>query len=208
MVKTEHISFEHPGGKELVFPDFSLEPGTHMVVTGNSGSGKTTLLHLLAGLQRPKTGQIDINGTLLREVSDAEMDRFRGRHIGMVYQKPYFIKSLSIGENFLFYRHIARAEQNPAEIRQVLERLHIGDKFYKKPYELSQGEQQRASIALAVFNKPSLILADEPTASLDDLNCADVMNLLLQESHELGAHLILASHDARVIPQFKNRISL
>lgn len=208
MIKTEHISFEHPGGKELVFPDFSLEPGTHMVVTGHSGSGKTTLLHLLAGLQRTKTGQIDVNGTLLRDISNAEMDRFRGRHIGMVYQKPYFIKSLSIGENFLFYRYIAGAAQNPTEIRQVLERLHIGDKYHKKPFELSQGEQQRASIALAVFNKPSLILADEPTASLDDLNCADVMNLLLQESRDLGAHLILASHDARVIPQFKKRLSL
>ena len=136
------------------------------------------------------------------------LDRFRGRHIGLVFQRPHFVQALSVQENLALVQYLAGKPQDKKRIKEVLDNLGIGHKLGEKPHRLSQGEQQRAAIALAVINSPQLILADEPTSSLDNKNCAKVAQLLKEQASATGAQLIIITHDQRLKDQFKNTLSL
>jgi putative ABC transport system ATP-binding protein len=191
----------------LNFHDISLNKNENLLIIGSSGIGKTTLLHLLAGLLKSSSGSIELFGKEISELSSHQLDRFRKNNIGIVFQRPHFVNSLTVKEKLQLAQFIAKKKDNN-RIESVLKSLNIFDKSYKKTNQLSQGEKQRASIALAIVNSPKLILADEPTSSLDDDNCANVIKLLKNQASEFGAQLIVITHDSRLKQHFKKSIEL
>ena len=207
MVKTELLKFSYDGKKYFDFPDINLDSGENLLIIGNSGIGKTTLLHLLAGILKPESGSISISGTDISKFSDTELDKFRGDNIGIVFQKPHFISSLTINENLKLAQYLSPSKIS-RDAKKILESLNIMDKYQQKPNQLSEGEKQRASIALALINSPSLVLADEPTSSLDDFNCNNVIKLLKKQANDHKAQLIVITHDARLKKHFKNNLNL
>ena len=207
MIKTESLKFSYDGKKYFDFPDINLDSGENLLIIGNSGIGKTTLLHLLAGILKPESGSINISGTDISKLSDIELDKFRGDNIGIVFQKPHFISSLTINENLKLAKYLSPSKTS-GDAKKILESLNIKDKYQQKPNQLSEGEKQRASIALALINSPSLILADEPTSSLDDFNCDNVIKLLKTQAKDHKAQLIVITHDARLKKHFKNNLNL
>ena len=207
MIKTESLKFSYDGKKYFDFPDINLDSGENLLIIGNSGIGKTTLLHLLAGILKPESGSINISGTDISKFSDTELDKFRGDNIGIVFQKPHFISSLTINENLKLAQYLSPSKTS-GDAKKILESLNIKDKYQQKPNQLSEGERQRASIALALINSPSLILADEPTSSLDDFNCDNVIKLLKKQAKDHKAQLIVITHDARLKKHFKNNLNL
>lgn len=207
MIKTESLKFSYDGKKYFDFPDINLDSGENLLIIGNSGIGKTTLLHLLAGILKPESGSIIVSGTDISKFSDTELDKFRGDNIGIVFQKPHFISSLTINENLKLAKYLSPSKTS-GDAKKILESLNIKDKYQQKPNQLSEGEKQRASIALALINSPSLILADEPTSSLDDFNCDNVIKLLKKQAKDHKAQLIVITHDARLKKHFKNNLNL
>ena len=174
-----------------------------MLVLGKSGSGKTTLLNLLAGLHRPESGVIKIVGKDLAKFSDAEMDAFRGKQIGIVFQKPHLLAVLNVRENLQMTQYFSK--KDGLKIDHLLSELDLTAKAKSSVLTLSEGEAQRVSIARALVNSPKLILADEPTSSLDDENTEKVVSLLQNQAKKINAALIIVTHDQRVkehIPNF------
>ena len=208
MLKVENLSFAYSEEARFRFPDVSLADGEDLVILGQSGVGKTTLLHLMAGLLEPEAGSVVLNGTMLQTLSGAALDRYRGQHMGIVFQKPDFVRALSVLENLQLIQHLSKKGKDTARCEAVLEQLNMLDKRNRKPHTLSEGEQQRIAIAMAVVNQPALLLADEPTASLDDANCASVLALLKAEAARAKAHLVIITHDQRVRAAFDRHITL
>ena len=206
MLETKNLRFKYDNNLELNFPDIKTSK-ENLLILGASGVGKTTFLHLLSGLLKPINGEIDLLGTKISKLKMSEMDRFRGKNIGIVFQKPHFINSLTVKENLQLAQYISK-KSNKNRIQSLLESLGIEDKANKKTQNLSQGEKQRVSIALAIVNSPKLILADEPTSSLDDLNCDKVINILKNQASKYKAKLIIITHDYRLKKHFKNTLSL
>ena len=206
MLETKNLRFKYDDNSELSFPDIKTSK-ENLLILGASGVGKTTFLHLLSGLLKPLEGEIDLIGTTISKLTMTEMDRFRGKNIGIVFQKPHFINSLTVKENLQLAQYISK-KIDKTRINSLLESLGIEDKANKKTLNLSQGEKQRVAIALAIVNSPKLILADEPTSSLDDLNCDKVINLLKDQAARYKAKLIIITHDYRLKKHFKNTLSL
>ncbi|MDW8205029.1 MAG: ATP-binding cassette domain-containing protein [Cytophagales bacterium] len=198
MIQTSELSVVFPDGSRLQFAPWQLAQGEASLLMGNSGSGKTTLLHLLAGLRRPSAGTIRIADTELWQLSPAKVDRFRGRCIGLIFQQPHLLPSLTVVQNLAAAQYFAGLPLNRKRIDEVLAELNLTHRAYAFPYQMSQGEQQRAAIARAMLNQPKVILADEPTASLDDTNCQAVANLLLAQAARYKATLVIATHDTRL----------
>lgn len=208
MIYTRDLAYAHPNGRLLRFPDMECAAGSVLLITGQSGAGKTTLLHLLAGLLKPASGQINIAGTDIGPFSAGAMDAFRGKHIGIIYQQSHFIASLTVRENLLLPAALASKDHSQRRLREMAERLGIHTLLHKKPAQLSQGEQQRASIARALIPSPQLLLADEPTASLDDSNCIAVAHLLAEQAQQQQAALLIVTHDSRLKQVFEHHIQL
>ena len=206
MLETKNLRFKYDNNLELNFPDIKTSK-ENLLILGASGVGKTTFLHLLSGLLKPMNGEIDLLGTKISKLKMSEMDRFRGKNIGIVFQKPHFINSLTVKENLQLAQYISK-KSDKNRIQSLLESLGIEDKANNKTQNLSQGEKQRVSIALAIVNSPKLILADEPTSSLDDLNCDKVINILKNQASKYKAKLIIITHDYRLKKHFKNTLSL
>ena len=206
MLETKNLRFKYDNNLELNFPDIKTSK-ENLLILGASGVGKTTFLHLLSGLLKPINGEIDLLGTKISKLKMSEMDQFRGKNIGIVFQKPHFINSLTVKENLQLAQYISK-KSDKNRIQSLLESLGIEDKANKKTQNLSQGEKQRVSIALAIVNSPKLILADEPTSSLDDLNCDKVINILKNQASKYKAKLIIITHDYRLKKHFKNTLSL
>ncbi|MEB2781090.1 ATP-binding cassette domain-containing protein [Algoriphagus sp. C2-6-M1] len=203
LFESRNLKYRHPGQNPINFPDISLPPGECMLVLGNSGSGKTTLLNLLAGMLRPEAGEVKLAGRGLGTMKEEELDLFRGKEIGIVFQKPHLLAALNVKEN-LQMAHFFGKEKGQ-NIEQLLGELGLGSKAKSSVLTLSEGEAQRVSIARALANRPKLILADEPTSSLDDDNTEKVINLLKNQATKIGAALIIVTHDQRVkahIPNF------
>ena len=207
MIKTEKIEFSYDNEFIFKFEDIKLKNEENLLILGNSGIGKTTLLHLISGLLKTKSGSIELYGIELTKLSSFQLDRFRRDNIGIVFQKPHFVNSLTVKENLELAQYIADKKDNK-RIETILNNLNIFDKINKKTNELSQGEKQRVSIALAIVNSPKLILADEPTSSLDDDNCSNVIKLLKKQASDFGAQLIVITHDSRLKKHFKKSIEL
>ncbi len=208
MLHVQSLQFAYNTHTQFNFPDITIQHPEHLLILGASGIGKTTLLHLMAGLLRADTGKVEIEGTNICQLSSHQMDRFRGKHIGIVFQKPHFVRSLNLLENMLLIQYLAGIKQSKKVVKEVLTSLGIGHKMNQNPNRLSQGEQQRAAIAMAILNQPKLILADEPTSSLDDQNCHKVAELLKEQAQATQAHLIIITHDHRLKSVFQNTITL
>ena len=198
MLKTTDVEFKYNNNQRFSFPNIDCESGDQALILGQSGCGKTTLLHLIGGLLRPESGTIVVNNTDLVILNDDSLDKFRGQNIGIIFQKSHLIKALTVEENLLTAQYLAGKTQSKEKVRSILKKLGIDHKLSAKPHKLSLGEQQRVSIARALVNDPTLILADEPTSSLDDVNCERVAKLLLEASKELGATLLIVTHDSRL----------
>ncbi len=207
MIKTKEIKFNYDNQVFFKFHDINLESGENLLIIGNSGIGKTTLLHLLSGLLKSNSGSIKLFGEELTKLSSFQLDIFRRDNIGIVFQNPHFVNSLTVKENLELAQYIANKKDNK-RIENILKNLNIFDKLNKKTNQLSQGEKQRVSIALAIVNSPKLILADEPTSSLDDDNCSNVIKLLKKQATDFGAQLIVITHDSRLKKHFKKSIEL
>ena len=207
MIITKEVEFNYDNQIFFKFQDIDLKSNENLLIIGNSGVGKTTLMHLLAGLLKSNSGSIKLFDNELSQLSSHQLDRFRKNNIGIVFQRPHFVNSLTVKENLQLAQHIANKNDNN-RIESILKNLNIFDKSNKKTNQLSQGEKQRASIALAIVNSPKLILADEPTSSLDDTNCSKVIKLLKKQATDFGAQLIVITHDSRLKEHFKKSIEL
>jgi putative ABC transport system ATP-binding protein len=204
MIATKDLSFKYKNGSLFTFPDWSINQGEQWLVTGASGSGKTTLLHLLAGLLTPASGSIIINNTLINKLAPAEMDIFRGKNTGLIFQKNYFIGAINMLNNLLAAQTLPGFKSDHSHVYSLLEVLEIRGLEKKLPSQLSEGELQRFAVARALANKPAALLADEPTSSLDDRNCDTFINLITENAWHYKTTLIIATHDARLKQHFSS----
>ena len=182
--------------------------GEHWLLAGPSGSGKSTLLHILAGLLTPAGGRVVVGGTDLRSLRGAARDRWRGRTVGLVPQRLHLVGALDVRNNVRLAQYLAGLDVDDKRLGQLLAAVGVADLARRFPRELSQGQAQRVAIARAVVNRPALVLADEPTANLDDAHAAAALELLRAQAMANGATLVVASHDARVQPLLPNRYAL
>jgi ABC-type lipoprotein export system ATPase subunit len=208
MLLASHLEYRYGNGRLLEFPAIHCDAGQVLLITGASGSGKTTLLHLLAGLLLPVAGEIRISDTVINRLPLAQLDRFRGRHTGIIYQQSHFIDALSVRDNLLLAPYLAGKRSEAAGLGALCRALGIHHLLGHYPAQLSQGEQQRVSIARALLHSPPLILADEPTASLDDHNCRAVAQLLEQQAVKRNAALVIVTHDNRLKELFAHQINI
>ena len=208
MLAAKSIKYSYNSNNSFEFPDFCLESTEDLLIIGDSGVGKTTFLNILGGLLSPQSGSITLNGTNYSDLSNKDLDKFRGKNIGIIFQSPYFVNNLNLMDNLLFSLFLSKNQQDKNVVIELLNQVGLKDKIYSKPNDLSQGEKQRASIALALVKKPNLILADEPTSSLDDNNCDLVVSLLKEQSQLNKCKLIIITHDARLKKHFKNSVKL
>ncbi len=192
-----------PGARSVVnVPALQIESGAHLCLVGRSGSGKTTLLNILCGVLVPSSGRVTLGGDDLFSLSEPARDALRARSIGCVFQTLNLLDGLSALENLTLAQRFAGISASQARRRafELLELLGLQDRAGALPFELSVGEQQRVAIARAVSKAPGLVLADEPTASLDDDNAGAAIDLLLEACAR--STLVVATHDARLIRRF------
>ncbi|WP_339922180.1 ABC transporter ATP-binding protein [uncultured Cyclobacterium sp.] len=205
MITVKGVQFSYGNQPKINIPDIELNRGDELLVLGKSGSGKTTFLNILAGLLAPQLGEILIDGVSLYKLKGHKLDEFRGSNIGIIFQKPHLLSPLTVAENIaLPYFFAKKASAN--KVLFYLEELGILDKQHAPIQTLSEGEAQRVSIARALVNEPKIILADEPTASLDDENAELVVNLLKRQAKKLHASLIIVTHDHRIKNHIDRRI--
>lgn len=175
----------------------SIERGEYVSIIGASGAGKTTLLQILGTLDKPDMGVVSINGTNIFELSDDELATFRNRHIGFVFQFHQLLPEFTALENIMIPALIAKREKSEVEreAKELLSFMNLSERADHKPSELSGGEKQRVAVARALINKPDVLLADEPTGSLDSKNKEDIHRLFCQLQQEMGQTLIVVTHD-------------
>jgi putative ABC transport system ATP-binding protein len=208
MIAVRGLAHRYGAVEALRLAEWKVAQGERWLVLGASGSGKSTLLHALAGLIRPTEGEIEVAGENVRRLEGGRLDRWRGTTVGIVLQALHLVKHLSVRDNLRLAQYLARVPQDDARINDTLDALGVAAKAARRPTDLSQGEQQRVAIARAVVNRPKLVLADEPTANLDDAAAAKVVDLLSEQAARHGATLVLATHDARVKGKFRERLEL
>jgi putative ABC transport system ATP-binding protein len=208
MISVRGLAHRYGSNEVLRLANWKVAPGERWLVLGPSGSGKTTLLHLVAGLIRPAEGELEVAGENLRKLDGMRLDRWRGATVGIVLQSLHLLRHLSVRDNLRIAQYLAHAPQDDARIAETLGALGVADKAARRAAELSEGERQRVAVARAVVNRPKLLLADEPTANLDDRAAAQAVELLLQQAERHGATLVVATHDSRVKRNFERRLDL
>jgi putative ABC transport system ATP-binding protein len=187
---------------------FELGAGEQAVLVGESGSGKSTLLNLIAGILLPDKGEIMVNGTNPTKLSEAARDRFRAANIGYVFQSFNLLQGFTALENVLLGQMFGSANGGADRAVQLLKSVGLGHRLQHKPRALSVGEQQRVAIARALVNAPPLVLADEPTGSLDARNGVAVLDLLRRICTEGKHTLLLVTHDPQVMKSFEKVVRL
>jgi putative ABC transport system ATP-binding protein len=198
-------SYAEPGGGRLPILDiplFEVKDGEQMVLIGRSGCGKTTLLHTIAGITRADAGQISIHGIDIARLSEAGVDRVRASKLGYVFQTFNLLAGFTALENVLLGMTFGRGRRDPARARHLLERVGLAHRGHHKPGALSVGEQQRVAVARALANKPSLLLADEPTANIDPRNQQKIVDLIRETCREENVSLVMVTHSPEVASQF------
>lgn len=207
MLELRELAHDYGPRRVLDVPGLELAREASCAISGPSGSGKSTLLAILAGILVPSTGTVQLDGEDLYPGGQPRPDRWRGARIGLVPQRLHLIASLDALANVRLAQQLAGRDA-PHEARAVLEELGLGSRLHALPEALSLGEQQRVAVARAVVNRPRLLLADEPTSSLDDDNARAAADLLLGAARLHGATLIVATHDARVLDRFARVVRL
>ncbi|MEM9970692.1 MAG: ABC transporter ATP-binding protein [Pseudomonadota bacterium] len=208
MLRIDGLTFGYgAGGFRLRVPRFELGDRERLAIVGPSGSGKTTLLNLVAGILVPEAGRINVAGTEVSGLSDAERRRFRATQIGFVFQDFALLDYLPARQNILYPYRITPALTLDAAAQDRAEALAkacgIGDKLDRHPSALSQGEQQRVAICRAFVTQPKLILSDEATGNLDPDSKARILDLLFEQAAEAGAAVLAVTHDHELLPRFE-----
>src|SRR5437899_1915979 len=173
-----------------------VRAGELVAVMGPSGSGKSTLMHILAGLDTPTSGTVEIAGTEITGLNDADLTRLRRKHIGFVFQFFNLLPMLNAEENVALPLSIAGEKPDPVFFENLLERVGLTDRRSHRPSELSGGQQQRVAIARALVSRPTVVFADEPTGNLDSKTSAGILELLRASAEELGQTMVMVTHDA------------
>jgi putative ABC transport system ATP-binding protein len=208
MIAVRGLAHRYGALTALRLAEWRVAQGERWAVLGPSGSGKSTLLHVVAGLVHPSEGDVEVSGQNLGKLQGATLDRWRGATVGIVLQALHLVRHLSVRDNLRLAQYLAHLPQDDTRIDDTLGSLGVVDKAARRPPELSHGERQRVAIARAVVNRPKLLLADEPTANLDDAAAALAVDLLTEQAARHGATLVVATHDARVKAKFRERLEL
>lgn len=212
IIKLVNARKRQPGGQRILKGiDLTVEAGSSLALVGRSGSGKTTLLSCLGLLDRFDRGEYNLLGVPITSMSRRESDRIRGREIGFVFQRFFLLPHLSVLENVVAsFRFLDRRSAKNARHRaqNALVTVGLGEHIHRRPGQLSGGEQQRVAIARAIAKEPRLILADEPTGSLDQSTGASVVELLMSHVREHGAALIMVTHDPILASGFDRSLEL
>jgi putative ABC transport system ATP-binding protein len=166
-------------------------------IMGPSGSGKSTLMHILAGLDRPTTGEVEIGGTPISKLGDTELTKLRRRHIGFVFQFFNLLPMLNAEENIVLPVQLAGGKVDKAWVADIIERVGLSDRRTHRPSELSGGQQQRVAIARALVSRPTVVFADEPTGNLDSTTSAEILALLREAVEQYGQTIVMVTHEAR-----------
>ncbi|MGP4040124.1 ABC transporter ATP-binding protein [Gracilibacillus sp. D59] len=199
MIKTIGLTKDFKAGKEMVSVlkgvEFTVKEGEFVGIIGPSGSGKTTLLHLLAGLDTPTDGSIQLNGKELSSQSEKQRTILRRQKIGLVFQNYQLLPTLTVFENIAFSLHADGKRTSAKDVSELLEAVDL--KGYEKrfPHELSGGQQQRVAIARALIHKPAILLADEPTGNLDRERSSEILDLLAKLHQERNQTIVMVTHD-------------
>jgi len=211
-VRADQVSRHYEMGSAVIraVDEITLEirTGEFVALLGSSGSGKSTLLNLMAGLDRPTGGAIFANGRNLSELSSLELARYRSRTVGMVFQSFNLLPRMTLEENVelpLRLAEVDRAERAP-RVKEALERVRLDKRTGHRPSEMSGGEQQRAALARALVNRPTLLFADEPTGNLDSATGETIMLLLKEIQQKLGMTIVMVTHERPLAERFADRI--
>ncbi len=199
-------SYPEPDGHQLPvldIPRYALATGEQAALVGRSGGGKSTLLHVIAGISRPDSGTVSIDGIELTRLPEAGADRLRAEKIGYVFQTFNLMPGFSALENVLLGMTFARGKKDAQRARDLLARVGLEHRLTHKPGELSVGEQQRVAVARALANNPKLLLADEPTANVDPANQQHVVDLIRETCRERTVTLLMVTHAVEVARQFE-----
>jgi putative ABC transport system ATP-binding protein len=211
-IRTDHVARQYQMGDALVRAvddvSISVREGEFVALLGSSGSGKSTLLNLLAGLDRPTSGAIFVHEKNLADMNSEELAHHRSHTVGMVFQSFNLLPRMTLEENVelpLRLAEVDRAER-PGRVREAVERVKLTARLTHRPTELSGGEQQRASLARALVNRPTILLADEPTGNLDSVTGDSIMRLLQEINQTLQMTVVMVTHDRPRAEKFTQRI--
>ena len=202
------VKHAYNGVRVLGVEDWSAARGEHWLVLGPSGSGKSTLLHIVAGLLRPSAGEVTVAGKRLDTLKPAELDRFRGQHVGIVLQQLHLVPTLTVEKNVRLAQYLGGVPQDGGRVSEVLASVGLAGKASAFPHQLSYGQAQRVAVARAVVNRPEVLLADEPTSNLDDERCMQALELLESQASACNATLVIATHDARIKSRIERQFNL
>ena len=198
MIRTHQLAYAFANGPALSFPDVDVPQGGLLLLRGASGSGKSTWLALVAGLLDAGGGELTVAGQAPGALKSAARDKWRAGAVGFLPQKLHLSPALTVAGNLALVYYAAGLPEDKAAIHRALDSLGVADLAARKPSQLSGGQAQRVALARAVLLKPRVILADEPTASLDDAAASAAIELLQRSARQCGATLVIATHDARV----------
>jgi ABC-type lipoprotein export system ATPase subunit len=211
-IRTENVCRHYVMGESLIRAvdgiSISITSGEFVALLGTSGSGKSSLLNLIAGLDRPTSGTVVVEGKNLAELSREDLARHRLHTVGMVFQSFNLIPSMTVIENVELPLRFAEVDrsQRAALARQALDRVGLGKRLDHRPSELSGGEQQRTALARALINRPKLLLADEPTGNLDSRTGTEIMNLIREFNESLGMTVVMVTHERALAGQYAERL--
>lgn len=189
------------GVKALDNISFTVNKGEFIAITGPSGSGKSTLLHILGGIDRPTEGDIWIEGVSLKAMNEKKLSIFRRRQVGLIYQFYNLIPTLDVEENILLPLMLDRQPKDERYLNELIQTLGLENRRHHLPSQLSGGQQQRVSIGRALMNRPTVILADEPTGNLDRKNSAEIVSLLKEANKKYQQTVIMITHDEQLALQ-------
>ena len=213
-IRTDRLTRLYKMGETTVraVEDVSLEiaGGEFVALLGTSGSGKSTLLNLIAGLDRPTSGAIYAHGKDLAEMDSGELARHRSHSIGMVFQAFNLLPRMTMAENIELPLRLAEVDRNErdARVREAVERVGLSARTNHRPTELSGGEQQRAALARALVNRPTILLADEPTGNLDSATGKEIMDLLREINRSMRMTIVMVTHQRELAEQYSERLLL
>lgn len=197
----KNVGLSYRDAPILKSASFTLAPGEHALLLGASGSGKSSLLNIICGLQTAQSGRVTLGG---EPVGDA----VRKAYMGVIFQTLRLVSALNVRANLLLAQRLANGSTDGAKVDATLDQLGILHRAHARPFELSQGEAQRAAIARALVVSPKLLIADEPTSALDKGNTRKVADMLIDAAQSAGASLLVATHDDRLTPHFARTLTL
>lgn len=205
---THQVSLETDTLTILQGVNLEINRGESVAIVGRSGSGKTTLLGLLAGLDTPSDGRVELDGAVISQLSEDERAKLRSKRVGFVFQSFQLLPALTSLENVMLPLELAGSEKPEAKARELLERVGLGERLNHTPRQLSGGEQQRVAIARAFASEPVILFADEPTGNLDNRTGSDVSDLLMTLNREQGTTLVMVTHDESLAARCGRQFSI